>query len=148
MLLFRVAEFRTKHIKNIKTIIIIIICCLIILFIYGLATAFDPQYENAEINQNIGGTLICNSIYNSDHHSWQYYVNYTYKINDILIDIGSGTFYGREWKKDEQIVKFKNLLILKTGGWIGYDKILIIDENTRKINEYEFSPENIEREDI
>jgi hypothetical protein len=64
--------------------------------------SFDPEHNKAEIKQNIGGTLICESVHNSDLHSWTNSVSYKYKpVNDSLIDIGSGIFYGREWNKDE-----------------------------------------------
>jgi hypothetical protein len=40
-----------------------------------LLHAFD-EYDKVEIEQNIGGILICNSVYNSDIHDWQYDINY------------------------------------------------------------------------
>lgn len=130
-------------------ITILVFIVLAVIFIYGLSTAFDPEYDKAEIKQNIGGTLICNSVYNADHHSWQYDVSYKYKINnDSLIDIGSGTYYGREWNKDEQLIQYKNWTILKTGGWIGTDKVIIGDFMTKQWKEYEFTPENIEKENL
>jgi hypothetical protein len=130
-------------------IAILVLVGLAALFIYGLSTAFDPEYDKAEIKQSIGGTLICNSVYNADHHSWQYDVSYKYKIdNDSLVDIGSGTYYGREWNKDEQLIKYKNLIILKTGGWIGTDKVIIGDFKTKQWKEYEFTPENIEKDSL
>jgi hypothetical protein len=90
-------------------IIIVIVIGLVSWFVYGLQSAFDPQYDKAEIKQNIGGTLICNSIYNADIHDWQYDVSYKYKPDDdSAIDIGSGTYYGREWNKDEQLIQYKN----------------------------------------
>jgi hypothetical protein len=134
--------------KNIKTIVIIIIGCSIILFIYGLATAFDPVYDKAEITQNIGGTLICNAEFIPSIHSSPNRISYLYKYNGKIIDLGSGAYTRREWKKDEQLIKFNNIKILKTGGGIGYDKILIINEITNKVSEYEFTPENIESEDL
>jgi hypothetical protein len=128
---------------------IVILVGLLGLFIYGLSTAFDPEYDKAEIKQNIGGVLICSSVYNADHHSWQYDVSYKYKPeNDSIIDIGNGTYYGREWNKDEQLSRHKNWLILKTGGWIGSDKIIIGNLNNRKWKEFEFTAENIEKDSL
>lgn len=131
-------------------IAIIILVGLGFLFIYGLKHAFDPEYDKAEIKQNIGGTLICNSVYNADQHSWQYDVSYKYKANSIdsAIKIGSGTYYGREWNKDEQLIQYKKWTILRTGGWIGYDKVIIGDMTTSIWTEYNFSAENIEREKL
>jgi hypothetical protein len=129
-------------------ITIIIVAGLGCLLIYELKHAFDPEYDRAEIRQNIGGTLICNSVYNADIHDWQYDVSYEYKANntDSVIKIGSGTYYAREWNKDEQLTQYKNWTILKTGGWIGYDKVIIGDLKTGKWAEYDFSAENIEKE--
>ncbi|MBF9253603.1 hypothetical protein I2I11_09895 [Pontibacter sp. 172403-2] len=128
---------------------IVILVGLIGLFIYSLSTAFDTEYDKAEIKQKVGGTLICNSVYNADHHSWQYDISYKYKPNnDSIIDIGSGTYYGREWNKDEQLLRYKNWLILKTGGWIGTDKIIVGNLKNGKWNEFEFTPESIEKEGL
>ncbi len=134
--------------KSVGLATLILPIAIVIYLAYSLITVFDPVYDKAEIKQNIGGTLICNSVYNSDLHSWQYDVSYTYKFGDDLLDIGSGSYYGREWQKNEQLIKVKNLIILKTGGWIGYDKILIINQITKKNSEYEFTPEKIESEDL
>lgn len=131
------------------SITFLVLIGLLVLFIYGLSTAFDPQYDNAEIKQKIGGTLVCSSVYNADHHSWQYDVSYKYKsINDSLIEIGSGTYYGRNWNKDEQLMNYKKWTILKTGGWIGTDKVIIGDFKSKQWKEYEFTPESIEKETL
>jgi hypothetical protein len=103
---------------------IILLVGILVLFVYSLSTAFDPVYEKGEIKQNIGGFLMCNSVYNADHHSWQYDVSYTYKLDEgSAIDIGGGTYYGRSWNKDEQLVQYKGWTILKTGGSIGTDNL-------------------------
>jgi len=122
---------------------------LSILFICGCSSGFGPDYDKAEIKQNIGGTLICNSVYNADIHDWQYDISYHYKTaDDSIIDIGSGTYYGREWNKDEQLVKYNNWTILKTGDWIGTDKIIVGDLKKDKWTEYKFTPENIEKDSL
>jgi len=119
---------------------------LIILLIIGISTAFGPDYNKEEIEQNIGGILIANSVYNADHQSWRYDINYKYKTeNDSIYDIGNGTYDGREWDMDEQIMKYGKWGILKTGGGRRSDKLLIGHLNTQKWKGYEFTPENIER---
>jgi|SRR6478609_11791270 len=133
--------------KRENLIAIIVSTLLSILLIYGCG--FGPDYDKAEIKQNIGGTLICNSVYNADQHSWTYDVSYKYKtLNNKIIDIGSGTYYGREWNKDEQLVQYKTWTLLKTGDWIGNDKIIVGDIKTNKWTEYKFTPENIEKDSI
>lgn len=119
------------------------------LFIGSCSSGFGPDYDKAEINQNIGGTLICNSVYTADQHDWQYDISYEYKTpNDSLFDLGSGTYYGRDWNKDEQLVQYKNWTILKTGDWINNDKIIVGDLKKNKWSEYKFTPENIEKDSI
>ncbi len=122
---------------------------LAIFFIYGCSSGFGPDCDKAEIKQNIGGTLICNSVYNADIHDWQYDISYQYKPpNDSVIDIGSGTYYGREWNKDEQLVLYNNWTILKTGDCFGTDKIIVGSLKTNKWTEYKFTPENIEKDSL
>jgi hypothetical protein len=129
-------------------ITILIFISLAALFVYGMLMAFDPEYDKAEIKQKLGGTLICNSVYIADHHSWQYNISYKYKVGNKIMDIGSGTYYAREWKKDEQLTQYKNWTILKTGGWYDGDKLIIGDIKINKWFEYEFTPENIERDSL
>lgn len=122
---------------------------LLVLSLYSCSSGFGTDHDTVEIKQNFGGTLICNSTYNADVHDWQYDISYQYKSsNDSLYDIGSGTYYGREWNKDEQLVQYKNWTILKTGDWIGTDKIIVGDLKTNKWSEYKFTPENIEKDSI
>lgn len=122
---------------------------IVIGFIYMFLHAFDPQYDKAEIVQKIGGTLICNSIYNADHHDWQYDVTYEYKSKDNkTYKIGNGTYYAREWKKDEQLKKFDKWIILKTGCFYKSDKVIIGNFKNQKWTDYLFSPEDIEKEEM
>lgn len=122
---------------------------LVAFFIYGLCTTFDPENDYAEIKQNIGGTLICNAVFSADHHTWQYEVSYKFKTqNDSLVEIGTGTYHARIWKKDEQLITFKNWLFLKTGGWIRTDKAIVGDLKTKQWNEYEFVPKHIEKDTL
>lgn len=126
-----------------------ILVVIIIGFVYMFLHAFDPEYEKVEIVQKIGGKLICNSIYNADHHDWQYNITYNYQLKENKIyKIGSGAYYAREWKKDEQLIKFDKWIILKTGDFYGSDKIIIGDFETQRWTEYKFSPEIIENEEM
>lgn len=122
---------------------------LLIVVIYGFFTAFEPQYSKAEIKQNIGGVLICNVVYYVDNHSGRYVVNYQYKNKEgNILKIGDGRYYNREWNKDEQLINWKNWTILRTGGLFYNDKVIIGDVKTQKWNEYEFSPDSIEKDNV
>ena len=122
---------------------------IVVGFIYMLLHAFDSEYDKAEILQKIGGKLICNSIYNADHHDWQYDITYEYKSKDNkTYKIGNGTYYAREWKKDEQLIKFDKWIILKTGCFYRSDKIIVGNFESQKWINFEFTPENIEKEKI
>jgi hypothetical protein len=128
---------------------LITLCLLTVLLIYGFLTAFDPEYDHVNIKQNIGGMLICNSVYIVDHQSWQYDISYKYKLNnEDTIDIGNGTYYAREWNKDEQLIKYKNWLILKTGSNFSADKIIVGSLDTKKWTAYDFTPEHIEKDSL
>ena len=125
---------------------------MLILAIYSISIGggFGPENDNAEIQQKIGGTLICTSVYTADIHDWQYDVSYEYQPpnSDTTIKIGSGTYHTREWGKDEQLVQYKKWLVLKTGGWFGHDKLIIGDIQANKWTEYHFSAEDIEKEKL
>ena len=123
---------------------IILFVSLVLVFIIS----FMPRHKTVKIEQNIGGTLICNSAYMADHHSWQYNINYEYKLNNRSIKIGDGIYKGREWKKDEQLVKYKNWTILKTGYWSGADKLIIGKINVNIWNEHIICYEEIERQEL
>ena len=135
--------------KNKTFIIIIVIATFLAWVIYEFMHAFGPEYSNAEIKQNIGGVLICNTVYNADIHSWVFDVNYKYKgKNGKVFEIGNGTYCGREWLKDEQLIRVKNWVVLKTGGWLKTDKVIIGDSAFRHFIEYEFTPDSIEKDPI
>jgi hypothetical protein len=122
---------------------------LLLGFIYMLLHAFDPEYDKVEIEQNIGGILICNSVYNSDIHDWQYDINYEYhSIDNKIYKIGNGTYHTREWNRNEQLKKYSNWYILKTGDWYGTDKVIIGNFKSKKWKDYEFTPDNIENETL
>lgn len=116
---------------------------------YKSGAGFGPEYETVQIEQNIGGKLICESVYNADHHSWNYNIDYKYidQKGDTL-DFKSGIYYGREWDKDEQLKKYKDWLILKTGSWYGSDRLIIknILSDTTKI--FDIDQQSIERNSL
>ncbi|MFA0962864.1 hypothetical protein AB9P05_13760 [Roseivirga sp. BDSF3-8] len=110
---------------------------------------FGPEYETEIISQDIGGKLICESVYIADHHSWQYNIDYKYvnQIGDTL-DFGDGGYYGREWNKDEQIRQFNDWLILKTGAWHGSDRINLRNNKTDKAITYDIDSRFIESQEL
>ncbi|MFC2138762.1 hypothetical protein ACFLTE_11355 [Bacteroidota bacterium] len=126
---------------------IILISILSIILINGCI--FEPEKYKVDIEQNIGGKLICDVTYTADHHSWTYFIDYKYQDkNDSIYDIGYGSYDGREWKKDEQLIKYDKWIILKTGNYHGSDKVFITSSLISKWDEYIFSPETIEHDSI
>jgi hypothetical protein len=129
-----------------KLLILIIISFGIIYFMLHL---YDPENETVEIKQKVGGTLICKSILYSDIHDWQYNVKYEYKRPDNKIyKIGEGIYYAKEWPQNEQLVKFHDWYILKTGASFGSEKIIIGKLSTPKWKEFEFDPNVIEKDSL
>lgn len=103
---------------------------LVLRVIFG-PSGFGPEYDSVVIEQKIGGKLLCNSVYNADMHSWHYYVDYKYiDLSGDTIDFKNGSYYGREWGKNEQLLKFDKFLILKTGAWHGSDRLIIKNTQT------------------
>jgi hypothetical protein len=125
--------------------IIGIVLLLLIIFI----EAFRSREETIEIEQIIGGKLICESTYMADIQSWYYFVDYKYqKENDEIIEIGKGEYFSREWKKDEQLKKIGDWLILQTGGEFKTDKLLIGKANNSNWKTFEISPSIIEKDNF
>lgn len=131
-----------QSIRTVSFIILMFIISFIILvisFLFYLSTqdpiemGFGPEYETVVINQNIGGELICNSVYTADLQSYYFDIKYTYCFAGDTINIGSGYYYGKEWKKEEQLHKYGNYLLLKTSANRFYDNLLIANNN---INEH------------
>jgi len=108
-------------------------------------SGFGPDYDSAKIKQNIGGTLMCRSVFTADIHDWQHDVSYDYVPADSnrAVYIGSGTYYNRPWEKNEQLVRYRDWLILKTGGMGDFDRVIIGDVKTNQWKEYDFSEESI-----
>jgi hypothetical protein len=123
-----------------------IICCLLV---YGFLHAFDTQYSKADIQQNIGGVLLCDASLVSDQHSWQYDVNYNYKDKIGRIHkIGTGTYFEREWQRNEQFIRLDKWIILKTGGEFHCDKLIIGNLYENKFVDYEFNTDNITKDPV
>jgi len=111
--------------------------------------AFQTEFKTVEINQEIGGKLICKMEYYPDHHSWNYIINYEYETrNGEIQDLGQGVYSGREWTEDEQLVKVNDTYVLKTGNFDGSDKIIFGNIETNNWNEYEFTPQKIENDSL
>lgn len=112
-------------------------------------SGFGPEYETVEIEQNIGGKLICESVYNADIHSWQYDVDYKYiDSGGDTLDFKYGSYHGREWDKNEQIQKFNDWIILKTGAWHGSDRLIIKNIQTDTTRIYDINNEFIEQDSL
>lgn len=126
------------------------LCLILIISLpFVLRQAFGPLNERVEIEQDIGGVLICNSEYNADLGSWFYDIDYQYRNkNGKSTNIGSGEFYGQEWNKDEQIQKMGEWMVLKTGGEHGADKLLIGNMNYGQWKIFKISPDEIEKDSL
>ena len=134
-----------KIIRYLCFSIIGIILLLIIIFI----EAFRTRVETIEIEQLIGGKLICESTYMADIQSWYYFVDYKYKKeNNEIIEIGKGEYFSREWNKDEQLKKIGDWLILHTGGEFKTDKLLIGKAGNSNWKTFEISPSVIEKDNF
>ena len=132
-------------------------CTIAILSVIGIGIiliglvywAFQPDFKTIEINQNIGGKLICKMEYYPDHHSWSYIINYEYETqNGELQNLGQGFYSGREWNQDEQLLKIDKWTVLKTGNHHGSDKIIYGELKTNEWSEYEFTPQSIENDSL
>ncbi len=111
--------------------------------------AFGPLNEIIEIDQEIGGKLICKSEYNADMASWFYDIDFEYETeNGNINKIGSGEYYGRDWMKNEQIIEVGEWMILKTGGEFSADKLLIGKIGEDEWKEFKISPSVIEKDSL
>ena len=135
--------------KNIFKYVSLAIICIVLLTVIIFKQAFGTKEEIIEIEQLIGGKLICESKYMDDIQSWYYFIDYKYKDdNGKLFKIGQGEYFGRDWEKSEQLKKISNWVILQTGGEFKSDKLLIgkLDSNNWKT--FEISPNNIEKDKL
>jgi hypothetical protein len=122
---------------------------IIVLFVGLVYWSFLPEYKIVEIPQKIGGKLICEMEYHSDHHSWDYYIEYKYQSDSLETEnVGKGVYSGREWNEDEQLKKFDNWIVLQTGNYHGSDKIIYRKTKSKKWKEFEFTPENIRKDNL
>jgi hypothetical protein len=134
-----------RHLKNKgqtqrKIGLAIFISTTVLMTIYSIkffmnGAGFGHKYETVEIKQDIGGKLICNSVL-LDIRAWCYNVDYMYiNVKGDTLDFKYGVYKLREWKKDEQIKKYNDWLILKTGYSYRSDRLIIknILSDTTKI---------------
>ena len=151
-LLYRYLRNKGEKPKKIGLTIFALTTALMVYF--GIDSAmngfgFGPEYETEIINQDIGGKLICESVYNADIHSWQYNIDYKYvnQIGDTL-DFSYGSYYGREWNKDEQIRQFNDWLILKTGARHRSDRIVLRNKKSDEMITYDINSQLIESQEL
>jgi hypothetical protein len=105
----------------------------------------DKTYQDT-IKQNIGGLLIREIHYTEDFQSWINDIKYSYKDKfDSISNIGSGTYHAEEPPKDEQLFLFGNWTVFKTSGDRDKDLLFIYDKDKNIWNEFEISPEVIEK---
>jgi hypothetical protein len=111
----------------------------------------DTTYT-VEIPQDIGGVLLCKVHYYDDFQSIDYDIEYFYDnkaINDSLILIGSGSYSGEKWNKNEQLIKVGEWNVLQTSNDHHSDKLLVGKLNNYSIwKEHIFSPETIEQNSL
>jgi heme/copper-type cytochrome/quinol oxidase subunit 2 len=150
--LYRHLRKKGKVQKNIGlTIFALTTIAMLILAIKTLTgpSGFGPEYETVEIEQNIGGKLICESVYNADIHSCQYNIDYKYiDSKGDTLDFTYGGYYGREWDKNEQIQKYNDWLILKTGSHHGSDRLIIKNIQTDSTKTYDINNDFIEQDTL
>ena len=108
----------------------------------------DETYQDT-IKQNIGGELIREIHHSNDFSSFNYDIEYSYKDkHDSICKIGSGSFYGQEPPKEEQLIRLGKWTVFKTSGDRDKDFIFICDKNSNVWSKYEISPETIEQSDL
>ncbi|WP_338764498.1 hypothetical protein WAF17_22005 [Bernardetia sp. ABR2-2B] len=127
--------------------ILIIIIISIISIVIFLNTAFGKKRYTVNIEQNIGGTLVCDVEYSSDHKTWFYFIDYKYKLKEKVYNFGKGIYRGVEWNESNQLHKCQNWTILPTESDFGFIKIIAFDLEANKKKESKISPHSI-NEDI
>lgn len=109
----------------------------------------DPVHETIEINQAVGGVLICSSTYYDDIGGWQYYIDYSYSFpNDSIRKIGTGIIYAEKWKKNEQIIKIDDWYVLNASHDRDADVLFIGNEHSKEWSEHVISPTFIESHEL
>ena len=105
----------------------------------------DETYQDT-IKQNVGGDLIREIHHYNDFSSFNYDIEYSYKDKyDSICKIGSGSFYGQEPPKKEQLIQLGEWTVFKTSGDRDKDFIFICDKNSNVWTKHEISPETIEQ---
>ncbi len=107
----------------------------------------DDTYQDT-LRQNIGGSLIRKIHYYNDFHSYNYDIEYSYKDkHDSICKIGSGSFYGQEPPKDEQLIRLGKWTVFKTSGDRDKDFVFICDSNN-VWTKYEISSKTIQQTEL
>ena len=110
---------------------------------------FGPEYHSAKIKQKIGGFLMCQATHEADLHNFTWNVGYIYEApNSESFDIGSGTYYNRDWEKNEQLVNFYKWTILATGNDQNSEKLIIGQLNSNSWKDYAITPKDIEANEL
>ena len=138
-----------SKLKSILKYVCFVIIGIAILIVIIFHQAFGTEEETIEIEQLIGGKLICESTYMADIQSWYYFIDYKYQRKDgKIIEIGKGEYFSREWEKNEQLQQIGEWLILKTGGEFKTDKLLIGKEDSSNWKVFEISPDKIVKDSL
>ncbi len=127
---------------------IIIVSGLIIGLIFLTRNAFDSKYYRESIPQDLGGELICDVEFNVDIHTGHYSIEYKYLNEADTIDIGSTNFSSRPWNKNEQLIKFNDFLILKTGCSFNGDMIFLGKRDLHNWRAVMILPDIIEKDSV
>ncbi len=140
---------KSKKIKKGCGISLIILIVLVIGFFWMLNEAFGEDKYVVNIEQSIGGKLVCNVTTSADLQSWYYDIEYEYvKSNGDKIDLGRGFYEGIEWDEKDQLYKYKKWIILKTGNFFGSDKIIMFNPDKNEKKEFEFTQRSIENDSL
>ena len=110
-------------------------------------TIFTDETYQDTLKQKIGGVLIRKIHYSNDIHSWVNDINYSYHNGFDSINIGSGTYYGEQPPKDEQLVRWGKWILFKTSGDRDKDLLFVCDYK-KKWNRFEISPQIIEQTNL
>jgi hypothetical protein len=153
LIIYRTIKHRGKTAENIGIALIVMSILATLFGLYQIffgPSGFGPDYDKAEIQQNIGGMLICSSVHTADYQEFQHDVSYAYKPADSShpVHIGTGTYWKRSRGKDEQIIRYRNWMILKTGGAGDFDRVIIGDARSNQWKEYDLNEESIVRDPL
>lgn len=147
-LLYKWLKKKSKIHKFSGLLLLIATISFMLFIIFKLITydsGLETKYESVTIKQSIGGKLICKSETTADFHSWDNIINFQYKApNDSVYQIGAGKYHGEEWKKEEQLIKYHNWIILKTSNDRDSDILYVGKLKTKIWNSFIITPDSIE----